>query len=197
MTFGDPVAGVHAALAILAALHYRRRTGRGLEIDLSQQETMIAQQGEAIVKYSLDGRLLGRQGSKAYTHAPHGYYPCAGQDQWIAISVPDDASWKTLRAALGGPEWMAEARFGANSGRLAAQEELDYVLGKETATHEKQALSEGWRKRESKQHPCSISRKCASIHRSSPARRSRPSIIRSRGFECCRGCPSRWTARRC
>jgi crotonobetainyl-CoA:carnitine CoA-transferase CaiB-like acyl-CoA transferase len=142
LTFGDPVAGVHGAFAILAALHYRRRTGRGIEIDLSQQETMIAQQGEAVVKYSLDGRLLGRQGSKAYAHAPHGYYPCAGQDQWIAISVPDDDAWNALRSALGGPEWMAEARFGANSGRLAAQDELDYLLGKETAIHEKLALSE-------------------------------------------------------
>jgi crotonobetainyl-CoA:carnitine CoA-transferase CaiB-like acyl-CoA transferase len=142
LTFGDPVAGIHGALSVLVALHYRRRTGRGVEIDLSQQETMIAQQGEALVKYSLDGQVLGRLGSKAYAHAPHGYYPCAGKDEWIAISTADDDTWKALQAGLGRPDWITEARFSTNERRLAAQDQLDALLGRETATHEKVALAE-------------------------------------------------------
>ena len=103
---------------------------------------MLAQQGEAVVKYSLDGRLLPRRGSKTYAFAPHGYYPCLGEDQWIAISVPDDNGWQALRAALADPDWMMDERFATNIGRLASQDEIDHLLSIETVSHEKVALSE-------------------------------------------------------
>ena len=70
LTYGDPVAGAHAALAVLAALRRRRRTGAGAFIDLSQQETMLAQNGEMLVKHSIDGEATGREGNRAFGTRP-------------------------------------------------------------------------------------------------------------------------------
>ena len=93
LTYGDPVAGVNAAVAVAAAVYRRRNTGLGAYIDLSQQESLLAQNGETLVKHSIDGEPTGREGNRAFAYAPHGYYPCRGEDEWIAIAAPDQGSW--------------------------------------------------------------------------------------------------------
>ncbi len=141
LTYGDPVAGAMAALAVMAALAYRRRTGRGLHIDVSQQEALLAQGGEAIVKFSIDGELLTRQGSKDHTRAPQGYYPCAGDDQWIAISVGDEIGWAGLREVLLDPE-LDDEQFAENSGRKANEGALDMIIARHTARSNKRELAD-------------------------------------------------------
>jgi benzylsuccinate CoA-transferase BbsF subunit len=90
----------HAAFALLAALNYRRRTGRGQYIDLAQTEPTVALLGTAIVDYAVNGRIAERQGNNHPVWAPHGVYPCLGDDRWIAVAVQDDAQWGRLAEAL-------------------------------------------------------------------------------------------------
>jgi crotonobetainyl-CoA:carnitine CoA-transferase CaiB-like acyl-CoA transferase len=141
LTYGDPVAGAHAAFAVMAALAFRKRTGRGLSIDASQHETLLAQGGEAIVKYSIDGELLPRLGSMDHTHAPQGYVPCAGDDQWIAIAVDSETSWAALRTVVADPV-LDDLRFTGDPGRRKHAEELASILATHTATRDKHALAE-------------------------------------------------------
>ena len=141
LTYGDPVAGAMAALAVIAALAHRRRTGRGMHVDVSQQEALLAQGGEAVVTYSLDGELLSRQGAKDDTRAPYGYYPCTGEDQWIAIAITDDASWIGLRNVLAEP-LLDDARFADNASRKKHEDELDAIVTRRTAVLGKRELAQ-------------------------------------------------------
>jgi len=142
LTCGDPVAGAHAAVAVLAALAYRRRSGRGMFIDLSQQETLLAQLGEGIVLHALDGTVLGREGSKAFAFAPHGYYPAKGPEQWIAIAAETDAQWRALCEVLEAPELSGDARFATLDARLANQRWLDTAITERTVLHDKRMLAD-------------------------------------------------------
>jgi len=142
LTYGDPVAGAHAAVAVLAALAYRRRSGHGMFIDLSQQETLLAQLGEGIVLHSLDGTVLGREGSKAFAFAPHGYYPAKGPEQWIAIAAETDAQWRALCDVLAAPELSGDPRFATADARLANQRWLDTAIAERTMLRDKRALAD-------------------------------------------------------
>ena len=141
VTYGDPVAGAHAAVAVLAALHRRRRTGIGAFIDLSQHEALLAQNGELLVKHSIDRQPTGREGNKAFGYAPHGYYPCRDDDEWIAIAAPDPAAWEALRSALESPE-LNGRKFDTNERRLANRSQLDELIARATARYEKRTLAD-------------------------------------------------------
>ena len=93
MSFTDPLTGVLAAGAVLAALHYRQRTGRGQFIDLSQQEGAIALMGAALMDYQMNGRLPERMGNRSSWAAPQGCYRCRGDDDWLVISIENDEEW--------------------------------------------------------------------------------------------------------
>ncbi len=140
LTYGDPVAGAHAALAVMAALAYRKRTGRGQSIDVSQHETMLAQGGEAIVLYSLDGELLPRLGAQDHTLTPQNYYRCAGEDEWIAIAVHSDGAWTALKSVFAAPG-LDELRFDGAEGRRAHQGEIDDIIRKHTSASDKHDLA--------------------------------------------------------
>src|SRR6202000_1669395 len=104
-------APTHSALAVLAALRHRRRTGRGQYIDLSQAETMISLLGPTILDYTANGRVQMPQGNRTETAAPNGVYPCAGDDRWIAISVETDEHWIALTGELDRPDVGADVRY--------------------------------------------------------------------------------------
>jgi len=132
----------HGAFALLAALHYRQRTGRGQYIDLSQIESTAALLGGPLLEYTATGHLIGRTGNADRNHAPHGVYPCAGDDRWIAIAVTTDGMWRRLRELLGNPDWAQEERFDTVEGRLAASEELDVALANWTHDQDRYELME-------------------------------------------------------
>ena len=90
----------HAAFAVLAALHFRNRTGRGQYIDLAQTEPTVALQGTAMIDYTVNRRIAERCGNDHPNAVPHGVYPCRGEDRWIAIAAHDDVQWAGLAAAL-------------------------------------------------------------------------------------------------
>ena len=125
----------HAAFAVLAALNYRRRTGCGQYIDLAQTEPTVALQGTAIVDYAVNGRIAERQGNSHPAWAPHGVYPCLGDDRWIAVAVQDDAQWGRLAEALA-LEPARRAAWAHSDARQTQRLTVDEWLTSETKLRE-------------------------------------------------------------
>ena len=136
VNFGDPISGAHAAGAVLAALLYRRRTGRGVFIDISQLESTICVIGEHILGYQMDRRNPKNIGNRHPVYAPHGVYRCRGHDtvstssleHWVAIAVTSDQEWRKLCQAMGAPELAADPRFADLLSRHRHQEQLDEAI---------------------------------------------------------------------
>ena len=125
IAYPDPLAGIHAASAIMMALWHRRRTGRGQHVDLSQFETAAGVIGEAFIEYQLTGRRPERLGNGHATMAPHGCYPCRGEDRWLTLAVRDEPEWQALCKVLGHPELAGDARFSTAEERRRHRDELD------------------------------------------------------------------------
>jgi crotonobetainyl-CoA:carnitine CoA-transferase CaiB-like acyl-CoA transferase len=114
--YTDYVAPRFTAMAILAALDYRRRTGDGQYIDQSQAECAIHFLGPAILNYTVNGRVEQRVGNSDTAFAPHGVYPAAGDDNWVAIVCRDDDDWRRLCAAMENED-LARNSIAARSNR--------------------------------------------------------------------------------
>lgn len=124
-----------AAAVVIAALGYRRRTGRGQYIELSQLEAAIHCLGPAILDYTANRREQTRDGNRHPAAAPHGAYRCVGDDRWCAIAVFSDSEWRALCEAMGNPVWTRDKRFDTLASRLEHTDELDRLLEKWTAGH--------------------------------------------------------------
>lgn len=124
----DVVTGMTNAVAILAALAQRDRTGEGQQVEVSGVEASLHHVPEALMEFALSGRIRTAAGNDHPRMAPHGVYPCAGEDRWLALSVVNDAQWVALRAVLGRPDWSLDARFDRLEGRRRHRAELDERL---------------------------------------------------------------------
>ncbi|MDE0719603.1 MAG: CoA transferase [Dehalococcoidia bacterium] len=139
----DPLNGVHGAIAVLTALIGRAKTGEGRFIDFSQLESMVPLSGEAILDYSVNGRPPQRNGNRDSHLAPQGVYQCAGEDNWVCISVTTDEEWAALCGVLQSPELAADPRFTNRPGRVENHDALDSAIGRWTMVREKnQAMTE-------------------------------------------------------
>ena len=128
VTFGDPISGAHAAGAVLSALLYRRRTGKGMFIDVSQLESSIATIGEHILAYQMNQRPPQNVGNRHPVHAPHGASRCKGDDKWVAIAVTSDAEWQSLCEVMGTPEMSDDPRFADVVSRHKHQDNIDAAI---------------------------------------------------------------------
>ncbi|MGE0723329.1 MAG: CaiB/BaiF CoA transferase family protein [Alphaproteobacteria bacterium] len=140
--YGDPNAGAHALVALMAAIWHERRTGEGQLIDMAQIEAMLSVMPEPLIDRMWNGRDATPRGNAHPLHAPHGNYPVAGEDRWIAIAVTSDDAWRALRALMGAPDWAGDARLDAAAGRIAEREAIDRALAAWTATQDGAALVE-------------------------------------------------------
>ena len=141
MTFalGDPNAGIHAAGAILGALIGRARTGEGLDIDLSQTEAMVGVVAEAAMYLQLTGDDPSGRGTDHPQYCPHGIFPCAGDDSWLALAVAGDAEWERVAEVLGEPI-EGDPRFAHEDGRRANRDALDTAIAARTASFDRDEL---------------------------------------------------------
>ena len=121
----DPFSGMYAAMAAMVCLNQRSKTGQGQHVTVSHLESASQLSGEAILDFAMNGRNGRRMGSHNKYRAPHGVYPCAGEDEWVAIDVGGEEEWDAFRAALGDPDWTREPRFADLLARHANQDELD------------------------------------------------------------------------
>ena len=133
--FPDYIAPSYGALAILAALHYRARTGEGQYIDLSQAETAASLIAPAHLEWLLTGREPQPRGNFSAFAAPHGCYKCKGDDRWCAISVQTEEEWAHFCDVVSHREWLADARFANLSSRVANRSELDPLVESWTVRH--------------------------------------------------------------
>ena len=124
----------HAAVAILAALHYRRRTGKGQRIELSQVESTTAALGPFILEYTVNGRVPERGGNRSNAACPHGIFRCAGDDRWLSLSCSTDEQWQGLLDVMGRPEWSQEERFTTALGRKHHEAELEALIEEWTSS---------------------------------------------------------------
>ena len=129
----DFVAVGFGLVAVLAALDYRRRTGRGQYIDLSQYEAGLQFLAPALLEYEVNGRVMTRLGNRSPEAAPHGAYPCRGEDRWCVIAVSTEDDWPAFCRAAGRPEWAEDVRFGSLAARKAHEDELDALVAGWTA----------------------------------------------------------------
>lgn len=124
----DPLAGMHAAFAFLAALARRDRTGKGCHLEVAMFEAALNAAAEQVVEFTAYGNLLGRMGNRSPAAAPQGLYPCRGDEQWLALSVASDEQWRALGRVLGSPPWCEEAALRTAAGRRAAHDRIDAEL---------------------------------------------------------------------
>lgn len=123
--YTDFIAPRFNALTILAALDYRRRTGRGQYLDVAQHQGGVQYVAPLLLDYVLNGRVATRRGNEDDHAAPHGIYRCRGEDRWCAIAVCDAEEWRSFCAVLGNPAWVADSRFATLESRKQNAEELD------------------------------------------------------------------------
>lgn len=100
-TITDSLAPRFAAVALAAGLLYRRRTGRGVHLDISQAETAVYSLSPWMLDYETNGRIRGRSGNRSDRFVPHGVFPCLGEDRWMGIACWDDMMWAALAEVLG------------------------------------------------------------------------------------------------
>lgn len=128
----DFVAVAFGFVAAVAALDHLRRTGQGCYVDLSQHESGLQFLAIAILGARVNGTVEGRQGNRAPAAAPHGAFPCRGEDRWCTLSVWSDREWERLVEIMGSLAWAKDVRFSTLVGRKAHEAELERRLSEWT-----------------------------------------------------------------
>lgn len=140
--YGDMLVPLFAVTSIVAALDYRRRTGKGQEIDCSMFEALAQKAAPTVVDLAGNGNLQSRSGNRVAYAAPHGAYPCRGEDRWCAIAVYSDEDWKALCEAMGNPDWCRDPRFDTLEGRKGSEDVIDEEISRWTREWEADRLME-------------------------------------------------------
>jgi crotonobetainyl-CoA:carnitine CoA-transferase CaiB-like acyl-CoA transferase len=143
----DPLAGMHAAFALLVAMMERERSERGHFIECSMLEAALNITAEQVIEYTAYGNLMERQGNRSPGAAPQGLYACRGHHvsdnpQWLALSVTNDAQWQALVDWLGRPDWATRIAADANA-RFDQQDEIDAELRPVFASRDRDACVTG------------------------------------------------------
>lgn len=128
IAYGDAAGGMHAAAALLAALFHRRRTGEGQRLDLAQVEGLMQFGIHGPVHQAMTGAPPPRLGRRHPVHAPHGVFPCAEPDSWVAAAVVTEDAWPKLARLLGREDWAADAALASAEGRRAVEDEIEAAL---------------------------------------------------------------------
>ena len=129
---GDPITGSHAAGVLMAALRHRRRTGKGMYIDVSQQESSVALMGPEVLAYQMTGQEPERRGNRSGWYAPANSYPCAGEDRWVTIAATNQDQWRSLAQAMDAAGLVDDPRFATNEARRENHDDLDRIISEWT-----------------------------------------------------------------
>jgi crotonobetainyl-CoA:carnitine CoA-transferase CaiB-like acyl-CoA transferase len=138
---GDFWGGMHGAIAVMAALRHRRRTGEGQVIELSQVESSAQMFPQAALDAAWNGReqrTIGNRSIEGYV--PNGVFPAAGTDRWLVISCRSAAEWQALVTFLGSPDWATRSELATITGRIGAEDEIERRVGTFTASRDRDEL---------------------------------------------------------
>jgi benzylsuccinate CoA-transferase BbsF subunit len=126
--YTDFVAPRFNTFALLAALDYRRRTGKGQYLDFAQFENGVHWMGPLVLDYFVNKRVADRMGNRYPYAAPHNAYRCQGDDRWCAIAVFTDDEWQSFCSVIGNPAWTKDTKFSTLSARKENEDELDKLV---------------------------------------------------------------------
>ncbi len=140
--YGDAVLPYFNALAVVAALDYKRRTGKGQYIDGSMLEICVHQITPALLDWNSNNRLQTRNGNRIPCAAPHGVFPCKGNDRWCAIGVFTEEEWEAFCHVMGDPPWTKEPRFKDLHARKANEALLEEYVSEWTRLHSAETVME-------------------------------------------------------
>ena len=129
---GDPITGSHAAGVLMAALRHRRRTGKGMYIDVSQQESSVALMGPEVLAYQMTGQEPERRGNRSGWYAPANSYRCAGEDRWVTITATNQDQWRSRAQAMDADGLADDPRFATKEARRENHDELDRIISEWT-----------------------------------------------------------------
>ena len=138
LAYTDYIAPRFAALAALSAVDHARRTGEGQYVDIAQGEAALHLLAPALLDWSVNGRVATRRGNDDARLVPHGVYPAAGDDRWVAIACQDDDSWRRLADLIG----RADLAHLSTDERHARQTELDGIVGAWTCQHPPEVIQD-------------------------------------------------------
>jgi crotonobetainyl-CoA:carnitine CoA-transferase CaiB-like acyl-CoA transferase len=140
--YTDQLSPMYGSLAIMAALDYKRRIGKGQYIDHSQIETGLNYMTPLILDYQVNHRELKPRGNKGEYNAPHGIYRCKGDDRWVAIALESDDEWRSFVNALGSPEWALNKKYAKAANRVKYSDELDKLVETWTVNYPPEVIEE-------------------------------------------------------
>lgn len=143
---GDILGPFYMMGIVAAALEYRRRTGKGQEMDITQIEPLANVFGPGYMEAYLNGKIPRSPGNRDPYGAPHGVYRCAGENQWCAISVFGQEQWVKFADAIGNPEWSKKEKFQSLALRKENEDELDECVESWTKVRENQEVMENLQK---------------------------------------------------
>jgi crotonobetainyl-CoA:carnitine CoA-transferase CaiB-like acyl-CoA transferase len=138
--YGDVVQPLVNAMALVAALEHRRQTGEGQYIDSTMFEALVNYTAPAILDWQANGTVPARSGNRVPDAAPHGVFPCSGDDRWVAIAVTGDREWHALVGVLGHPSWAGDPRYATLAGRKADEDAIEAHLSAWTRTQTPHAV---------------------------------------------------------
>ena len=130
--YGDMVHPLFVALSVVAALDYRRRTGKGQYIDASMLEVCSHSITPALLDWQIGNYKIERDGNRIPNAAPHGVFPCAGEDRWCAIAVFTNEEWENFQRVIGNPSWANEVKFSTLKSRKENEDELEVLVAEWT-----------------------------------------------------------------
>jgi benzylsuccinate CoA-transferase BbsF subunit len=140
--YGDYILPIINTLAVVAALIRKRKTGKGEYIDASMFEVCAQQITPALLDWQTNERIQTRTGNRIPNAAPHGIFPCVGEDRWCAVSVFTPEEWESFKQVLGNPAWTSEQRFSTLELRKAHEDELEQLVSEWTSKHAAEEVME-------------------------------------------------------
>jgi crotonobetainyl-CoA:carnitine CoA-transferase CaiB-like acyl-CoA transferase len=127
---------------VLACLNERSRTGLGREMELSQLSATVSLLGAEWMQYEKTKEQPPRPGNRDPNHAPHGVYPSAGPDRWVAVAVEDDEQWGRLASLIGGTSLSSDERFATHAARKDNEDALDDLVAGWTRDRDRWRVAE-------------------------------------------------------
>jgi benzylsuccinate CoA-transferase BbsF subunit len=132
--YPDFIASRLGFMSIMAALDYRRRTGKGQYVDISQYEGCVGFQAPLVLDYFVNGRVAKAMGNHCDYAAPHNSYQCQGNDRWCALAVFNDKEWESFCKVIGNPAWTKSSRYTTLLARKENEDEMDRLITEWTMT---------------------------------------------------------------
>jgi len=133
--YTDFIAPWYVLIALMGAIDYRRRTGKGQYIDLAMLEASVHPASPVVMDYTVNGRVQNRMGNRCPGAAPHAVYPCKDHERWCAIAVFSEEEWQALCRFMGNPDWTKSPEFDTVLHRTENIEELDRLMGEWTQNY--------------------------------------------------------------